>query len=477
MHAVGGRTESWSADYSNPDSVTEDEKAWSEPVDFLGDNDLTGVPALRSEHLPVVLYDFAADIGARMGVDPASVALGALVACAGVISDDWRVQPKAYDHSWTENPRIWGAIVGDPSIRKTPVIAACTRPVEMLDKAARKQHAASMEAYQIALAKWKKDGSDPETEPTKPLLDRYLAEDMTIEALTEVLRDDRQARQRVPAKKVLIRQDEMSEFFAGLDRYRSNSRGGGDRGAYLRLYNGGHHVLDRVGRGPFACSNWSACFIGGIQPGPIQRIAREAAEDGLLQRFCFAVPAVQGRGEERRPNPAIMNRYETLFPALVALHPPRVATIAAFESTEEMQTVVFHADAHPYREATNDLAEVMMAMPDTSPRIKAALGKWPGLFARLSLIFHLIEIADARAREAQAPMLTVIPAETARRVAVYMREVLLPHLLRADTVMFSTTQTGHARWIAGFILAKARPRLTLRDVVQAYSPLSTTLAL
>lgn len=37
--------------------------------------------------------------------------------------------------------------------------------------------------------------------------------------------------------------------------------------------------------------------------------------------------------------------------------------------------------------------------------------------------------------------------------------------------MFCTTLTGHARWIAGFILAQGRSRLALRDIVNAYAPL------
>ena len=89
----------------------------------------------------------------------------------------------------------------------------------------------------------------------------------------------------------------------------------------------------------------------------------------------------------------------------------------------------------------------------------------------MALTFHLIEIADARARELQPPVLTVVLEATARRAACYMREILLPHLLRAEAVMFSTAQTGHARWIAGFILVRGQPRIALRDVVQAYGPL------
>ncbi len=52
-----------------------------------------------------------------------------------------------------------------------------------------------------------------------------------------------------------------------------------------------------------------------------------------------------------------------------------------------------------------------------------------------------------------------------------MRDILLPHLMRAEALMFSSAQTGHARWIAGFVLAHSEVRLTLRDVVQAYGPL------
>jgi len=37
--------------------------------------------------------------------------------------------------------------------------------------------------------------------------------------------------------------------------------------------------------------------------------------------------------------------------------------------------------------------------------------------------------------------------------------------------MFETAQTGHVRWIAGYILSKGISRITIRDVVQAYGAL------
>ena len=52
-----------------------------------------------------------------------------------------------------------------------------------------------------------------------------------------------------------------------------------------------------------------------------------------------------------------------------------------------------------------------------------------------------------------------------------MRELLFPHLIRAEALMFSSVMTGHARWIAGYILSRSLVRLSLRDVVQAYHAL------
>jgi len=448
---------------------------WPDPLDFLADTEATGAPELSRAHVPDAIADFVFDGAERMGVDPSAMALAALVALSSVISDDWTIQPKQHDDTWTENPRLWGAIVGDPSILKTPVLKATTRPIDAMEADARGRYASAVQRYKAALKDWKDGGSDPAAEPKHPRLERYMVEGTTIEALSEALRDDFEARQTAPARKVLVRQDEMSEWVASFDRYRSGGRGGGDRGAYLRLFNGGRYTIDRVNRGSFAVPNWSACVLGGIQPGPIQQIARDAADDGLLQRFCYCVPAQQGRGQDRRPDAGAAKRFEALFPALAALHPSQ-----AFTGTP--RPVVLHAAAHAHRLAILDLAEAVTSMPDTSGRLRAALGKWPGLFARLALIFHLIDVADvrmsqmsqggaARAVTTAPPALEVVPETTARRVASYMRDILLPHLLRAEAVMFASEQTGHARWIAGYILSKGEDRITSRDIVRAYGAL------
>ncbi len=439
---------------------------WPEPLDFLDDAELTGAPELRPEHLPEAIVPFVFDAATRMGVDPAAVALAALVSLASVMSDDWRIQPKAYDDTWTENPRLWGAIVGDPSMLKTPILRATTAPIDRLEAEARERHEGDVRDYKCDLKAWKDAGSDPAAEPKHPRLGRFMVEGTTTEALSEALRDDAEAKQRAPAKKVLVRLDEMSEWVGSFDCYRAGGRGGADRGAYLRLFNGGRYTIDRVNRGAFAISNWSACILGGIQPEPIRKIAKDAADDGLLQRFCYCVPARQGRGEDRCPDTKALARYAALFPALTALQP------ASNTFGAPQRAVVLHAEAHAHRLEILDLAEALAAMPDASNRLKSALGKFPGLWARLVLVFHLIERADVRARgEAALGDGTNVVHGAAIMATCYMRDILLPHLLRAEALMFATVQTGHARWIAGFILSQGQPRVAARDIVRAYGAL------
>lgn len=442
------------------------DEPWPEPLDLFGDPVLTGEPVLRPEHLPEAISGFVFDTAARMGADPAAVALAALVSLSAVADDAFTIQPKRHDDTWTESPRLWGGIVGPPSILKSPVIAACTRPLDHLEAEARERHAEDMRRFKADHAAWKKDGGEPAAEPRQPRVPRFLAESSTIEAIAELLRDDPDARFSTPAGKVLVRQDELSEWVANLDRYRAGGRGGGDRGSYLRAFNGGRFVVDRVGRGSFAIPNWSLCLLGGIQPDPLRRIATESADDGLLARFLLVVPARQERGEDRPPNRAAADRYSALFPALAALHP------RAPRAGEDRRPLAFHADAHAQRERINDLVAAVSALPDTSPRTAGALGKWPGIFARLALLYQLIETADRRVRgDDVSPMSPVIPVTLATQVAELMANVLLPHLMKAEAAISASPQTGHAAWIAGLILARGFTRIAARDITRAYRPL------
>lgn len=86
---------------------------------------------------------------------------------------------------------------------------------------------------------------------------------------------------------------------------------------------------------------------------------------------------------------------------------------------------------------------------------------WTIPAGRMALIFHLIEHGNANAQRIDAPPIMVLPETTAARAAAFLREIALPHLLRADSLMFVTEQAGHAAWIAGHILAHPNVRAAI----------------
>ena len=451
----------------HPSPAPDDEtNYWPEPVDILADSD-TGAPILTADHVPPSLWPFIHDTAERMGVATSSVALAAVVSCSAVISEEWHIQPKQNDYLWTEQARLWGAIVGPPSIMKSPVIKAATEPVAKLDRDARKTWADAIAVYKVSLKAWKalKDTTEPEPQP--PRKARHIVESVTIEALQEVLRDDPDGRMTAPLGKVLCRQDELSGFLAGMDRYSTGGKGGtAEQAAWLQTYNGGDYTVDRIGRGSFSAASWSVCVLGGIQPEPIQRIATRADQDGMLQRFMYDVPAPQSGGLDRAPDYPAIVAYRDLFPALAALRPARTG-----DAHNRHEVVVLHRDVHPVREDINTLAVVMANMPNASKQLQSALGKWPGTFARLCLTYHLIEIAAARVRGDIGPPPGVVSAQTAARVRRYMRAVLAPNTLRADAIMFSSRQSEHAAWIASYILAGKLAVITAREIAKDYRAL------
>ena len=184
----------------------------------------------------------------------------------------------------------------------------------------------------------------------------------------------------------------------------------------------------------------------------------------MLQRFLYSVPPASGEGVDRTPDHAARKAYRDLFPALAALR-PRV-----WPATEEPEVVRLHVDAQAAREDIEALRREVLTI-DSSARMQAAAGKLPGQFARLCLTFHLIEIAAENVRGNMGPPAQAISADTAERVRLYMREVIVPHMLRADSIMFNTPDTDHAGWIAGYILARKLDRVTTRDIVQDHKAL------
>lgn len=366
------------------------------PPQQVGPVDLWAVltpPELPRGLLPPVIESFAREQGELMGADPAGLAMAALTVCAAAIPDRVKLQVKVHEHGWKESARIWTALIGPPSTKKSPILRRASAPLLKLDKRLHEAYARQCAEY-AKLSKEERESADP------PKKERLRIEDITIEAAQEILKDSPDG--------VLCLNDELTGWFGGMDKYNGGGKGiARDRGFWLSAFNGQPAVVDRIGRGSTFIPNLSISLLGGVQPEPMRALLRESMDDGLIQRLFPIIlrSAVLGSDVEYDNS-----EYSDLIEKL---------RDQRFRGKEEI-IVKFSDQAQQVRRQLEADHLEMAWLETVNPKLGAHIGKFDGLYPRLCLIWHCIENASWGAIEE-------ITADTARRVARFLHEFLLPH--------------------------------------------------
>jgi len=203
-------------------------------------------PPLPSGLLPSKIERYAIAQGEMMGCDAGGLAMSVLTVCAAAISDRIELQIKRHDPHWKEAARIWTALVGLPSTKKSPIMRQAARGLIHLDIELYRAYAEAMAQYEALPEQEKKMVSRPRQK-------RLRIEDTTIEAAQVVLMDSPDG--------VLCLQDELSGWFGAMDKY-GNRGAAKDRGFWMQSFNGGGYAVNRIGRGAGIISNLSICIAG-----------------------------------------------------------------------------------------------------------------------------------------------------------------------------------------------------------------------
>jgi hypothetical protein len=423
-----------------PDGADPEQTAPSEPATPV---DLWGVfaaPALPRGLLPRTIEQFALAQGEIMGVDPAGLAIAALVVCAATIPDHVMLQPKKYDRSWTESARIWVALIGRPGERKSPIINQASRPLVRIDHRMFEQYLEAMARY---------DALPPDERKTTrpPRQVRLCLEDTTMEAAQEVF--------LCSPSGLLLLQDELGGWFGSMDKYSGGRSARKDRGFWLQTFNGGAYAVNRVGRGSSYITNLSACMLGGIQPDVIRKVSDETVDDGLLQRLfpIVLLPATMGKDA---PATAEVARYEELVERL-------------HESFPEGKVLLFDDGALAVREELERKHLDLTQCSAVNKKLAAHIDKYNGLFARLCVLWHCVEHVeqpiDLFAPDARPVLSGIVSEGTVRRVAKFLHDFLLPHAVAFYGGMLGLSdEHDRLQAVAGYILARGLQKITNRDV-------------
>jgi hypothetical protein len=321
--------------------------------------------------LPQPTRDYVDADSAALGVDPAFVALPVLCALAGAIGNSRRLQLKK---SWEEPSIVWAGVIGESGTQKSPGLVAGKRFPLRRQKAAFKRHEGPLAEYKAKLARCKKG----EPKPKKPLCDRCLVDDVTIEALAPILADNWRG--------VVIMKDELSAWLNGFDRYAGKGRHGAEAAKWLELHGARPLVIDRKNEDtptifvPMA----AVSVVGGIPPAVLRRaIGEEYKVNGLLARLLLAWPPRRPkRWTECDVDLSLIKAFGTAYDRLFELAPdqdevgdptPKLVTM-----TPDAKALFIHfANEHGIEQQ------------DLDGDLAAAWSKLEGYAARLALVHHL----------------------------------------------------------------------------------------
>ncbi|GKX36111.1 MAG: hypothetical protein MnENMB40S_37290 [Rhizobiaceae bacterium MnEN-MB40S] len=393
-------------------------------------------PPMPSGLLPPVIEKFAGVNAEMMGADPAGFVMTSLAACGAAIPDKVNIQPKKNDTEWTESARLWVMQVAEPSAKKTPITNAATSPLKKIDAEMFNEYQKSLSEY-LRLEKKERDAISP------PKQERLVLSDTTIEAAQEILKDSPNG--------VLMPFDELSSWFASLGKY--SGKADADRGFYLQAFNGGSYIVNRIGRGSSIIPNLSASIVGNIQPEVIRKLAKDSADDGLLQRFLPVLLKPAGVGRDS-PTPDVNKEFGQLIRRLTDIRRPLQGGMREmpFRFSEGGQKI--------WEDVVNRNHQAVAEWESINRKFASHVAKYDGLFARMCLLWHCIEAEDNRPP-------AMIEADLAFRVSEFMQGFVQPHgLAFYQNVLGLSDRQDALLAAAGWILAHKPEAFTGRDVAR-----------
>jgi hypothetical protein len=394
------------------------------------------VPAFPLDILPPAAHDFVTTRSVVMGCDPSALAMAVLSAFSGAL--DHRFVLKMMRHGdWSERPRLWVLIVGDPSVKKTPMFNAALRPLEQYQnhlwqrfEAEKRDYEAAMAAYAAVKAAGDKAAKEP-TQPLPPL--RLVVWDITVEKLADFLG-------RSSGRGLLGKRDEIAGWIGSMEKYGGSAKGAGaDRALWLQAWDGGPYSVDRISRGETYIQNLSVSLIGGIQPNRLREL-HGLTSDGLLQRF---IPVMAGLSRLALDQQSDAEKYDLLVRELFFAKPQRlIMTDAALEVMEAL------------RRELHDLEQVSGGLADG---LQSFVGKLPGYAGSLALILHM-------AHDPNEGGLHAVEADIVKNVQRLILDFILPHAFEFYRTAESITDGDRLRKLASWIITSGKTRITASDL-------------
>lgn len=389
------------------------------------------------ESFPQIQRDYLEAVSENYHVDPAMAGMWTLVSYATAYQKVFTVSP---DPSWDEQLSIWGILVADPSVKKSPVMNEYTKHIDIIQEEkneALKPKILSWETrYEIAQAKAdqarkalrspkeSKSANRDEAkadlenalrtikrlEDEKPYECILLAEDTTSEALIRTMSQQ--------GGRITIMSDEKGALQTQAGKYNNQVA---DVSFHLKAFSGSDASRNTMKNGLITVQKAALSQGFAIHPEDMKDLLKnkDFARSGYLARCLITYPIrkiaidSQGRPIHGKPiDPAVNAAFHEDLEQAFCLSPQKVRE-DSFGGLAKKCAIVFSEEAIPTWDAW--IAEIeRMKMDTDSNTMLDWLGKAAGYTARIAALLHCMRMGRDSAAE-------IIPESTIRDAIALMR--------------------------------------------------------
>ena len=291
-----------------------------------------------------------------------------------VIGNSLNIQIKK---GWLDNCTVWIACVASAGVGKSPSIGGITKTLEKLNQKEQKLFAKEEKKF-LEYKGLDKEEKKYQDAPKDPVNKQFLANDITLEALTGLLAQNPNG--------VGVLKDELNGWVQDMNKYRDGS----DLSFWLTSFNGGSYSSNRKTSGNTFVDSPFVPVIGGIQPSILSDLATsERQESGFMDRLLLSHPnATVNKFNDDELDEDLIDWYSGYVRGIIE----QVKGIININSEGEVVPLIasFNPEAKAeYKRIFNEITDTQNS-DDSDEKLKSVLPKMKIYLGRFALITRFV---------------------------------------------------------------------------------------
>jgi len=377
---------------------------------------------------------------------------GFLWVCSLCVGNSIKLEVKK---GWVESGIVWIVLVGKAGVGKTHTIKAVTDPLEILSGYEVRKYALQMEKYEKYMELPKKEKELAE-EVKKPKKTKFIADDITIEALTE-LHDSN-------PNGIGILRDELVGWIKDMNKYRDGS----DLQKYLSCWSNGILSSDRKTSGSSYVEKAFIPIIGGVQPTILQGVYTEENKDnGFIDRILLCYPEIKvEKYNTKNISEKLLNEYSEFVSYFFDAIRTNVTKYNDYGSIVPMLTYYQPEADVEWQRIFNKITD-MQNSDEENEYIKSVLPKLKTYVCRFSLLLEILHCYAEGVEMQGVSKKSVLSAEKLFEYFLLMAKknkfTSMEHSEILETIKFSGKRTSFDKFK---VLFEANPNLNRSKIAE-----------